>query len=104
MSKGVPPALSERRIVSIIKIITIITIMCTTIREKQKRQLLQSLRSPQFGRVIAHLKTHGSIGCCAPEGQWYLTQNDLDDIFTADGRGIHARMVDTYLELYIVRD
>ena len=73
--------------------------MCTTIRDKQKQQLIETLNQPRFNQVIHYLKTHGPIGCCAPEGHWYLTEDDLNEIFTADGRGINGKIVDNYLEL-----
>ena len=73
--------------------------MCTTIRDKQKQQLIETLNQPRFNQVIHHLKTHGPIGCCAPEGHWYLTEDDLNEIFTADGRGIKGKIVNDYLEL-----
>lgn len=72
--------------------------MNETIREKQKQQLIQSLNSPQFSQVIARIKATGRpLGCVAPEGQWYLSEEEINAIFAADGRGLKGKLVENYL-------
>ena len=75
--------------------------MFTTIRDQQKQLLTQTLSKPNFSLVIAHIRSVGPIGCCAPEGKWYITQEDLDEILIADGRGLIGKVEETHLELHL---
>lgn len=73
--------------------------MFTTIRDQQKQLLTQTLSQPNFYQVIEHIRTAGPIGCCAPQGKWYITQEDLDEILSADGRGLIGKVAETHLEI-----
>lgn len=75
--------------------------MNETIRETQKQRLRKSLQSPSFNASFAWYEATGRpLGCVAPEGRWYITDDDLKEIFAEDGRGLVGKVYDDHIEFY----
>lgn len=68
-------------------------IIDASIRDEQKKQLLVQLQQPGFIDLMRNSNFKAPISCCSPSGRWHLTQDDLDEILKADGRGIKGRIV-----------
>lgn len=68
-------------------------IIDASIRDEQKKQLLVQLQQPGFIDLMRSSNFKAPISCCSPSGRWHLTQDDLDEILKADGRGIKGRIV-----------
>ncbi|MCQ2334721.1 MAG: hypothetical protein MJZ89_02660 [Paludibacteraceae bacterium] len=65
-----------------------------TIRKSQRSQLIHQLVSPQFEQVIYQLRATGKpLGCVPPEGKWYLSEDEINEIFAADGRGLRGKLL-----------
>lgn len=67
-----------------------------TIRKSQRSQLIHQLVNPQFEQVIYQLRATGKpLGCVPPEGKWYLSEDEINEIFAADGRGLLGKLLDS---------
>lgn len=76
--------------------------MNKTIREAQIEWLKDSLKTALFNATLHRASTQRRAMVIYPaDGSWYLTQDDLDEIFVANGRDIQAKIVDTRLELWL---
>lgn len=66
-----------------------------TIRKKQRSQLIHQLVSPEFNQIICQLHATGKpLGCVPPQGKWFLTEDEINQIFAADGRGLKGKILD----------
>lgn len=75
--------------------------MNETIRESQIEWLKNSLRSALFNATLNRsIANHETMKLYPTDGQWYLTQEDLDGIFAADSRDLQGKIVDDCLEIW----
>lgn len=73
----------------------------TETQKIQYERLAKSLQSKSFNEHFAWYEATGRpLGVCAPEGHWYLTDNDLQQLLADDGRGLVGYVRDTYLIIY----
>lgn len=70
----------------------------TDLQLLQYERLAKSLQSRSFNEHFAWYEATGRpLGVCAPEGRWYLTNDDLSRLLAADGRGLTGQVFDTFL-------
>lgn len=67
--------------------------MNETIREQQISWLKNSLRTALFNATLHRSSQAGRpMELIAVDKQWFLTDEDLTEVFSADGRGITAHI------------
>lgn len=77
--------------------------MNETIRKEQINWLSQSLKSgATFNATLNRSSKEGhAMSLIATHGQWYLTEEDLNEILGSNNRGIKGKIEGEYLYLWI---
>lgn len=75
--------------------------MCKTIREEQMESLGRLLKNKQFNERFAWNEATGRpFGICDKHGEWYISDEDLQQVLDAENRGLTGKVYGTFLLIW----